>query len=75
MLKSDKQESVSLQLAYLSFRIDMRFYEDKDSGQILVRSIKGEKKLEDFTSIHQINEIVEKAAHMKSNLQNQLDMA
>lgn len=75
VLKSDQQETISLQLAYLSFRIDMRFYEDKLNRRFVIRSVKGEKQLSKIKNRTQLSEIKSKVSQMKENIGKYLDMA
>lgn len=75
VLKSNEQESVSLQLAYTSFRIDMRFYEDQVDRVFLIRSTKGEKNLKKIDNYDEMKQLHSKAGQMKQILQKRLDRA
>ena len=53
----------------------MRFHEDKLARQIYARSINGEKQLTQITDLGQLAEIKAKAAVMKRNIEEYLQMA
>jgi len=53
----------------------MRFHENKQQREYLIRSMKGENKLKSLTNIHQIDEVKQKAAGMQLTLQKCLDLA
>lgn len=75
LLKTDKQEAISLQLAYLSLRTDMKFYENKEERCFYIRTKGDEIKLNKLYGNAQINEVIEKVDLMKENLDSNIQVA
>ena len=73
---AEEQEIVCMQLAWLSFRAEMKYYENKkEKNSYYIRSDLNDVLVKNVEREHQIDEIKTKIPHMKTMLQNQVKIA
>lgn len=66
---AEEQEITCMQLAWLSFRAEMKYYENKkELGTYWIRSDVNDKLARDIDREHQIDEIKKKIPDMKNML-------
>lgn len=75
-IQAEEQEIVCMQLAWLSFRAEMKYYESKtEPGAYFIRSDLNDTHAKDIDREHQIDEIKGKIPPIRSMLQKQLSLA
>ena len=65
--KSNDQETVCLNMAYLSYRAEMWFHNDINQ-EYYIRTLSSDTKVSAFKNINQIKEVLEIISHMKGKI-------